>query len=97
MRTGGATIIVYVYCEYLPLISSLDHIHKWTNVWYIDDATACMSIDSSREWFCLMRERDREDLHLVTFLSHQKVSWCLTTNTVLRAKEVFASVGVNVV
>ena len=43
--------------SFLPLISSLDHLYQLTQVWYADDASACGNLDSSREWFYILKER----------------------------------------
>ena len=79
----------------LALISCLDHAqYLWTQVWYADDATACASLESLREWFCLLRERGPS---IGYFPQLSKSYLVVDKKHCLRAKEEFASLSINVV
>ena len=50
--TQGDPLSMLMYAvSSLPLISSLNDPTRWTEVWYADDASACGTLDSLREWF----------------------------------------------
>ena len=91
----GDPLLMFMYAvSSLPWISSLDHLYQLTQIWYADDASACVNLDSLREWFYILKEREPSFGY---FPERSKSFLVVDDKQLFRATEAFSGLGINMV
>ena len=90
--TQGDPLSMFIYAiGSQPLIKSLSSVQQLTQVWYADDASAVGSCDSLKD---MLQVQGQEFSY---FPEPSKSFLVVDSKSLLKAKEVFTDIGVNVV
>ena len=78
----------------LPLISSLKRPSLWTQMWYVDDASACGRLVHIRQWFKLLLQRGRSFGY---YPNPRKSSLVVDSVSRASAEQLFGPLGIRIV
>ena len=90
--TQGDPLSMFLYAVgTLPLIQSLKGSSSCVQVWYADDASACLSLSDLHQWFELLLSKGPDFGYVVN-----PAKYCLVIHK-SNAEQLFSSLGISVV